>query len=156
MNKFEFNIEDKILPWLGRTLKLIDDYVNERLYQEGIGLTRVQLLLLIKLHHLDGQPQHSLAFITNRDKASLARLLTTLEKKNLVARIPSKTDGRINHVYLTKHGKETFKLAMPTIEKILYEIQEGLSSAEIKNTINILKNIQKTIKSYDLVAVQTK
>lgn len=156
MNKFEFNIEDKILPWLGRTLKLIDDYVNDRLYQEGIGLTRVQLLLLIKLHHLDGQPQHSLAFITNRDKASLARLLTTLEKKNLVARIPSKTDGRINHVYLTKHGKETFKQAMPTIEKILYEIQEGLSLGEIENTINILKKIQETIKSHDLVAVQTK
>lgn len=156
MNKFEFNIENKILPWLGRTLKLIDDYMNERLCQEGIELTRVQLLLLIKLHHQDGQSQHSLAFITNRDKASLARLLTTLEKKNLVARIPSKTDGRINHVYLTKHGKETFKQALPTIEKILYEVQEGLSTGEIENIITILNKIQKTIKSHDLVAAQTK
>ena len=72
--------------------------------ENGIELTKVQLILLKKLNEMDGQPQNNLAFLTNRDKASLARLITTMEKKNLVARIPSKSDHRINNIYITKHG----------------------------------------------------
>ena len=156
MNNIPFNIEGKILPWLGRTMKCIDHYVNDRLHDEGVELTRVQLLLLIKLNQEDGQPQHSLAFITDRDKASLGRLINTLENKNLVARIPSKTDGRINHVYLTKHGGEIFRQTMTVLEKILNEIQGDLSPIEVEQTINVLKKIQKTVKTQEKVALQTK
>jgi len=156
MNNNPINIEDKILPWLGRTMKCIERFISDRLNEEGVPLTRVQLLLLLKLHEQDGQSQHSLAYITNRDKASLGRLINTLENKNLVARIPSKTDGRINHVYLTKHGKELFLQTVPVLEKILIEIQKDLSPDEIKQTIINLKRIQNTIKAQELVALQTK
>ncbi len=155
MNNNPIDIEGKILPWLGRTMKCIDHFVADRLQEEGVPLTRVQLLLLLKLHEEDGQPQHALAYITNRDKASLGRLINTLENKNLVARIPSKTDGRINHVYLTKHGKELFLQTVPVLEKILCEIQKDLSPEEIKQTITNLKKIHNTIKTQDIVALQT-
>ena len=87
-------------------MKCIDYFISDGLKEEGIDLTKAQMILLHRLRMADGQPQHSLAFITDRDKASLARLLTTMENKNLVARIPSKTDGRVNLIFLTKHGEE--------------------------------------------------
>lgn len=75
------NIEKTILPWMGKTSKAIDYFLDDKLKEGGIELTKVQLVLLKKLREMDGQPQNNLAFLTNRDKASLARLITTMEKK---------------------------------------------------------------------------
>ena len=75
----------------------IADYaIADRFHAAGIELTKVQWLLLKRLERSDGLPQHNLAFLTNRNTASLTRLITTMEKKNLVARIPSRDDHRIN------------------------------------------------------------
>ena len=62
-------------------MKVIDYFIMDRFSENGIGLTKVQWLLLKRLKEMNGEPQHSLAFLTNRDKASLTRLLTTMEKK---------------------------------------------------------------------------
>ena len=94
------------MPWLGKTMKFIDYFIADGLRENGIDLTKTQVIMLLRLQRVNGQPQHNLAFLTNRDKASLARLLTTMENKNLVARIPSKEDGRVNLIYITKHGEE--------------------------------------------------
>ena len=149
-------MDNILIPWMGRTMKVLDYFISDKLCENGIELTKVQLILLYKLKEVDGQPQHSLAYLTNRDKASLARLLNTMEKKNLVARIPSKSDNRINHIYLTKHGDEMLKNAAPVMTDILSQIQEGISDSEIDNVIKVLKKINKNIKSEELVAMQTK
>jgi len=149
-------MDNVLIPWMGRTMKVLDYFISDKLCENGIELTRVQLILLYKLKEADGQPQHNLAYLTNRDKASLARLLNTMEKKNLVARIPSKSDNRINHIYLTKHGDEMLKNAAPVMTDILSQIQEGISESEIDNVIKVLKKINKNIKSEELVAMQTK
>jgi len=149
-------MDNVLIPWMGRTMKVLDYFISDKLCENGIELTRVQLILLYKLKEADGQPQHNLAYLTNRDKASLARLLNTMEKKNLVARIPSKSDNRINHIYLTKHGDEMLKNAAPVMTDILSQIQEGISESEIDNVIKVLKKINTNIKSEELVAMQTK
>ena len=149
-------MDNVLIPWMGRTMKVLDYFISDKLCENGIELTRVQLILLYKLKEADGQPQHNLAYLTNRDKASLARLLNTMEKKNLVARIPSKSDNRINHIFLTKHGDEMLKNAAPVMTDILSQIQEGISESEIDNVIKVLKKINTNIKSEELVAMQTK
>jgi DNA-binding MarR family transcriptional regulator len=139
------DFDKTLIPWLGKTSKLIDFYIMDRFKEEGIELTKVQWVMLNRLRQMDGQPQHNLAFLTNRDKASLARLLNTLEKKNLVARIPSKTDQRINHVYLTKQGEKVIKQAPPVIDKIMRELQAEIGTEDILFAINVMKQIQKNI-----------
>lgn len=149
-------MDNMLIPWMGRTMKALDYFISDKLNESGIELTKVQLILLKKLKEVDGQPQHSLAYLTNRDKASLTRLLNTMEKKNLVARIPSKSDNRINHIYLTKRGDEMLKHATPILTDILSQIQDGISENEIEGIIRIMKKINKNIKSEELVAMQTK
>ena len=150
------NMENSLLPWMGRTNKVLDYYISDKLRENGIELTKVQLILLKKLKEVDGQPQHNLAFLTNRDKASLARLITTMEKKNLVARIPSKSDHRMNHIFLTKHGDEILKRAFPVMLEVIRDIQEGISQNEIDAVIKTMKKIIKNINSEELVAMLTK
>ncbi len=149
-------MDNMLIPWMSRTMKALDYFISDKLNESGIELTKVQLILLKKLKEVDGQPQHSLAYLTNRDKASLTRLLNTMEKKNLVARIPSRSDNRINHIYLTKHGDEMLKHATPILEEIIIQIQEGIPAAEIESVIHVMKKINKNIKTDELVAMLTK
>ena len=149
-------MNDSILSWMGRAKKVLDYYISDQLKENGCELTKVQWIMLKKLKEVDGQPQHNLAFLTNRDKASLARLINTMEKKNLVARIPSKSDHRINHVYLTKYGDDMLKKAAPVMQDVINHIQNGISQEEIETVIKTMKKIIQNINSEELVAMITK
>lgn len=144
------------MPWIGKTRKVIDYFMMDCFAENGIELTKVQWILLKRLKEMNGESQHNLAFLTNRDKASLTRLLTTMEKKNLVARIPSDSDHRINRIYITSHGERILKQSMPVVQDMINVMQEGLSEEEKKVTITVLKKITNNINSNELVAIETK
>ena len=150
------DIDKTLMPWIGRSMKVIDYYIMDRFSENGVGLTKVQWLLLKILYQMNGESQHNLAFLTNRDKASLTRLLTTMEKKNLVARIPSETDQRVNRIYITTNGEKILRKAQPVIDEIISEMQEGITEAERICTIKVLKKLLNNIKSEELVAIKTK
>ena len=150
------DIDKTLMPWIGRSMKVIDYFIMDRFSENGIGLTKVQWLLLKILYEMNGESQHNLAFLTNRDKASLTRLLTTMEKKNLVARIPSETDQRVNRIYITTNGEKILRKAQPVIDEIINEMQKGITEAERMCTIKVLKKLLNNIKSEELVAIETK
>ena len=140
------NIQDTIVPWISKTGKLIDLYMASKLQEHQINLTSKQWILLRILSLNDGSVQNDLALITDRDKASLTRLINTMEKKNLVARIPDVDDKRINHIFLTKKGRKDYESTLPTVIKALAEIQHGISKEEINSMVKILQKVQHNIE----------
>lgn len=139
------DFQNTLGPWMGKTMKQMDIIFIDSFRRKGINLSKQQWLLLKLLSEEDGRIQNDLAFITNRDKASLTRLITVMEKKNLVARIPSKTDKRINHIHLTKKGTAVFEKTLPVIKTIIATLQEPLSEQEIEQTITVLKKIHTNL-----------
>jgi DNA-binding MarR family transcriptional regulator len=141
------DFESSIGPWISRTMKMVDLYFQDAFKANEFDLTKNQWLLLKILIHDAGKPQNELAFITNRDKASLTRLISVMEKKNLVIRVSSKEDKRIKHIYITKKGEATFKETLPVVSKSLDTIQTGLTENEVQNAIEIMKKIQLNISN---------
>lgn len=150
------DFQNTLGSWLGRTMKMVDYHFQEAFKHANIDLTKQQWLLLKLLTEKDGVQQNELAFITNRDKTSLTRLVSVMEKKYLVARIPSKTDRRINNIHLTTKGQNIYQLAKPIIQKSLDTLQSGLTEGEIQNTIEVLKKIQFNLTNNPIVAATTK
>jgi len=138
-------LEKTLAPWLGKTMKMIDNHIQDIFHEKNIRLTKTQWVLLKKLHEKDGVPQQELAFLTGRDKTSLTRLVNTMEKKNLVARIPSKLDKRMNHIFLTTKGKSLFKETLPIIEDFVTSLQRNISEEQIEATIEVIKRVQENL-----------
>lgn len=136
------DFENSIGPWLGKTGKIVDYYLHEALNQNGIDLSKEQMIVLKKLHDQDGLNQHELAFLTLRDKSSLTRLLKKMEKKKFIIRKQCKEDKRANNVYLTNLGREIFVKTRPVIKQILDTVQQNISKEEKDQIIKILKKIQ--------------
>ncbi len=135
-----------LLPWIGKTAKFVDLYVYDYMKDQGIDLSKEQFIVLKYLNDNDGLIQNDLAFITNRSKTALTRLIQTMEKKNLVFRRSSPEDLRVNHVYLTDHGRETWKMAYPHIKFIDTELQKGISEEALQTVRETMEKIQQNIK----------
>ncbi len=129
-------------PWLGKTVKMVDYHLQEAFDTAGLDITKEQMIILKKLHDEDGLPQNELATLTFRDKSSLARLLAKMERKQLIIRIQSRRDKRINKVYLTDKGRLLFKNTRPVIKQVLSVMENGISDQEKFTMIEILKKIQ--------------
>ncbi len=143
MNKEDFfpKFEKLLLPWLGRAVKSFDFHLADELAHAGVTLSKHQIILLRVLSLQDGIVQNDLAFITDRDKTSLTRLISNMERKGLLKRKNSKLDKRINRVFITQKGLKETKNAFPIIINEINNIQHRLDSNEIETTIKVLKQI---------------
>ncbi|MBT8260814.1 MAG: MarR family transcriptional regulator [Flavobacteriaceae bacterium] len=136
------DFENSVGPWLGKTVKIIEYHLHERFKDNGIDLTKEQMVVLKKLHEQDGLSQNELAFLVLRNKSSLTRLLSKMEKKGYICRKQSKTDKRINNVFLTENGKDTFKKSKPIIKELIGRMEQNISNLEKIQIIKTLKKIQ--------------
>ncbi len=73
----------------------------------GLEITIEQWSVLYHLWKEDGLSQLELGNRTYRDKASTTRLIDNLEKQELVTRVASKDDRRINSIY-ARYCKNTW------------------------------------------------
>lgn len=142
LDKNEIDFENSLAPWLGKTVKMVDYYMQEAFSQENLDLTKEQMVVLKKLHIQDGLNQNELAFLTLRNKSSLTRLLTKMEAKNYIYRDQCKEDKRIKNVYLTSFGKEVFTKAKPIIKGLIVKMEQNISIEEKQQIIRILKRVQ--------------
>lgn len=146
INKSDFN--KTVAPWIGKTSKMMDCFISDVLQSNNLPITKQQWLLLKILDQENiGIVQNDLAFITNRNKASLTRLVNGMEKNNLVARIPSKSDSRKKLIHLTTQGKQLYQETNPILLKSIEKIQKSISQQEIERLIETLKKIQKNIST---------
>ena len=145
-NSIDF--ENSIGPWIGKTVKLLEYHLQELFNEHNLDLTKEQMIVLKRLQDKDGLSQNTLAFLTLRDKSSLTRLLSKMEKKEYIIRTQNKEDKRINHVYLTELGKQVFNQAKPVIKKMIFTMEQNITIAEKQQIIEILKKLQQNFDSH--------
>jgi len=135
-----------LIPHVGITAKFMMVYLKQKFTQNDVDLTPKQFIVLKHLIEEDGREQKYLALITERDKTSLTRLISTLEKKGLVRRKVSSKDKRANLLFITNAGKKTFESTLPLIIKSIQEIQRGIGQGEIDRAIKTIKKVRENIK----------
>jgi DNA-binding MarR family transcriptional regulator len=136
------DFQNSIGPWMGMTVKIVEYYLQELFTEFGLDLSKEQMIVLKELHTLDGLNQNELAALTFRDKSSMARLLSKMERKNYIKRKQSKEDRRINLVFLTEKGRVIFKQTRPVLKKLIKTMEENITKEEKKQIIRILKKVQ--------------
>jgi len=123
----------------------MDYYIADFMKNQGIDISKEQFIVLKYLHQEDGRIQNDLAFITNRSKTALTRLINTMEKKGLLYRSVSAKDMRINHIFLSKLGRDTWEKSHPLILQIEKNLLQGISGDQLLIVQNVMKQIQQNI-----------
>lgn len=131
MEIFEKIIDSSIAYLVGRTSRSIMKRLTNKFSTAGFDVSYEQWSILVHLYRKDGQTQQELANIAVKDKAAITRLLNGLEKKNIVLRIPDRTDKRSKLVYLTHRAKEFRTDLIAIVEELLKEAEQGIETDEI-------------------------
>jgi len=141
------DISKALVPWLGKTSRMFGFLLHEVMVDHDIDITKEQLIILIKLNEKGSLKQRELAFITDRDKTSLTRLINTMERKNLVERRISAEDKRVNIVHITEAGYSLLESATPILHNTVQKAQQGISSSELNDAVTTIKKLQNNIST---------
>ena len=110
----------------GKASTSIARRLQKKFNTAGLNITIEQWSVLYHLWKQEGISQQELCNATFRDKPSITRLVDNLEKLNLVKRVASENDRRINLIYLTKQAQklqeETMALADETLNEALVTV----------------------------------
>jgi DNA-binding MarR family transcriptional regulator len=120
--------------------------LQKKFNSAGLNLTIEQWSVLYQLWKQDGSSQQELCLRTFRDKPSITRLVDNLEKLQLVKRVPSESDRRINLVFLTRQGVKMEEQTMELAEETLNEALTGIPSDNINLCKEILQQVYDNLK----------
>jgi DNA-binding MarR family transcriptional regulator len=112
----------------------------------GLNLTIEQWSVLYHLWKSDGISQQELCNASFRDKPSITRLVDNLEKLQLVKRVASESDRRINLIYLTKQALKLQEDSMALAEETLNEALETVPADKIEVCKEVLQIVYDNLK----------
>ena len=147
IEEVSIDFDNSVGPCLGKTIDIINYHLLELFKENNLDITKEQMIVLKKLHDKDGISQNELALLIFRNKSSLTRLLSKMEKKNYILRKQSLEDKRINQVFLTEKGKDTYLKVKPIIKQMIDRLELNFSQTEKQQIIKTLKKIQSNFVS---------
>jgi DNA-binding MarR family transcriptional regulator len=145
-NTSDFN--NTIAPLLGRTAKMLHANIDDVFHEYNVLLTKQQWVVLKIIYENTNEAiiQNDLAFITDRNKASLTRLINCMEKNHLLIRKQAEKDSRKKIIQLTEKGTHLFLKTKPLVLKSIEKAQKNISEEELQFFFRIMNKIQKNLK----------
>ncbi|NNV57705.1 MarR family winged helix-turn-helix transcriptional regulator [Limnovirga soli] len=107
----------------------------------SLDITIEQWSILYHLWLEDALSQQELCNRTFRDKPSITRLLDNLEKQQLVKRIASKTDRRVNIICLTDQAKALQDITIELANQTMDEALSNVTKEEIETVKKVLNQV---------------
>lgn len=129
----------------GKASTAIARRLQKKFNQAGLNLTIEQWSVLYHLWKEDGRSQQDLCNATFRDKPSITRLVDNLEKSNMVKRVASESDRRINRIFLTRQAQKMQEQAMELAEATLNEALEGVPVEHVNLCKEVLQRVYENL-----------
>jgi DNA-binding MarR family transcriptional regulator len=117
------------------------------------GLTFRQFAVLAAVSEAPGVSQSDLVRATGIDRSTLADMIARMEKKNLLSREASKSDGRAKAVKLTGRGQKKLAEARPLAMKADEAILSMLPKGKQKAFVDLLEALQTAAEHAALIAL---
>ncbi|MGE4421095.1 MAG: MarR family winged helix-turn-helix transcriptional regulator [Pseudodesulfovibrio sp.] len=129
------------LPLKKRLLRALDD--------SGFGITREQFTLLGLLWQEDGLYQSELAERAFKDRHSVTRILSGMESKGLVVRLPDERDARLARCHLTEAGRSLCGPLRKVHARYLKEAFRGMDEEEVaglrRGLLKLRRNLEEDL-----------
>ncbi|MBK7347743.1 MAG: MarR family transcriptional regulator [Chitinophagaceae bacterium] len=130
----------------GKASTAISRRLQKNFKQSGVEITIEQWSVLYHLWKADGMSQQQLCEATFKDKPSMTRLVDNLEKINLVKRVASKDDRRINLIFLTADAQTLHEKSMDIANQTLNEALKGVTNGQVEIAKEVLQMVYENLK----------
>ncbi len=126
--------------------RLLAAKLQSALSENGIDITVEQWRMLFYLWEKDGISQQELAGISNKEKSTITRQLTDLERKGLIERLAGESDKRNKLIFLTGKGAAIKDIAIKSSEEITRSSEADLTEEEMSVFFKVIRKIICNLK----------
>ena len=147
MQNFNLNLEELVAILNAKLSAAVNKELNRKFKAVGLDITTEQWTILSCLAEnksLNGEnlmTQQMLSTYTGKDKASITRLLDSLEKNNLIIRKGDKKDRRVKIIHLTEAANKIKKLTEKIISDTVQMAVQDITTSDLVTTRNTLLKI---------------
>jgi len=134
---------------LGRTSHKLRLMLDKKFHSNNIDINVEQFIVLRLLSRNDGASQQEISKIIDRDKTTITRLISRMETKNLLLRVPCKEDKRVKNVYITNYGKEVLLSIQPLTIGVQKELERSVSENELDIFYSVMGRFLDVINSME-------
>jgi len=127
--------------------RLIGIHMKNKLGKEEFDMPTHCLGILAELWNQDGIIQQDLAISVIKDKATIARALELMEKKNIIVRIKDEKDKRNKKIFLTYKGNQLQGQVLFHSAGLLADAKQGITKEEMDNCLKTLEKIYHNLKN---------
>lgn len=146
-----FKLTDSIGFHVGYVAASMKTHMTNEFKKRGYSISSAQWPIMVMLWQRDGRSQNELVNMIHKDKTSVARNITHLEKEDIIVRVQDRSDRRNNIIYLTNKGKQLENELVPLVKEFISKITRGVEKDDIEKVNftlrQIYKNIQKEVAS---------
>ncbi len=134
----------RLIGMAGRSVR---SSLDQNLTKAGHDISAVHMLLLGYLCENEGVNQQTLTEYMFRDKTATTRWIDFLETKDLVVRVPDKTDRRQKMIYLTKKGRGMVGELIQIVRKTENDALQGIEPQKVATCKEVLKQVRGNLFS---------
>jgi len=136
-------IYEELLLHFEETIRDQKAYFNATCSNQGISVTFDQWLVLEQVMDSQGIKQQDIAKQIVKEPASVSRILSYLEKKELILKVSNEKNKRANKIYLTHQGYDISEKLSVIYAQCLKKQFKGVYEREVSLIREILERVKK-------------
>jgi DNA-binding MarR family transcriptional regulator len=134
-------LDNALAYWIHRVYQATRNASFEVLRAEGEEITPEQWIVLVRLWDRDGRTQTELGESTYRDRPTMSRILSGMERRGLVRRRADPDNARIWRIHLTARGRALQPDLVPRARELVARSIEGIPRADLETTRATLRRM---------------
>ena len=134
-----------IVKLTNRVGRLLIQSIWSKVDPQEVDIQAQHMPILGDLWEKDGIRQQDLAISNIKDKATIARIISQLEQKNILIRIADEQDKRNKRIYLTHKGKNLKQILIPLAEDTVKDALANVSPEELITCNKVLNQIYENL-----------
>lgn len=120
-------------------------------------ISRGEFFMLHKISHLsrDASPEKPGAKITDlsvaaeMSKPAVSQMLNSLEDKNMIERVTTKSDRRVVFVRLTEQGQKQLKATIESLNRLMEQVVDELGPEDTAELTRLFEKLHGIIERMD-------
>ena len=145
------SLSSNIIYLCGEFSHLFHQVLTKEFKENNIVVTVEQFSILAMLFYRDGVSQQEISDVLGRDKTTIARVISIMERDKVIARVPNKKDSRGKLIFLTAKGRTIQQKAVAVSGQLYMKVISGLKESQMKVAMKVISamtsNLSKSLNA---------
>ena len=145
------SLSTNIIYLCGEFAHVFHQMLTKEFKDNGIAVTVEQFSILAMLFYKDGVSQQEISDVLGRDKTTVARVISIMERDDMVKRVMNKDDNRGKLIFLTRKGRSIQQRAVGVSGKLYMKAIADVKESQLNAAMKIMTIMTNNLSGAEIL-----